>query len=264
MRKATTLLSLLTVGSIALACTAEDPFKASPLTASAVGTTILKNDGSNISEIVVSWINVHDTVRQLDLERSVDGGSLDRLKELKSSDPNKKVADVSYTDTAVSPGKTYQYALSAYDKDNKKLGVTAKTEVISLPSTAQLAAPAFSAPAANSEFSRNDTITFSWAPVSGAHLYYLHIYKTSGSDLVYGAITSDTSLVLDGGAPAPSPVKQPQGMAYLKVKTDTGLSNATRYHAVVSAIKVDPASNDFTGAKSVAVHESAQLKFDTK
>lgn len=264
MRKATTLLSLIAVGTVALACTAEDPFKASPLTASAVGTSILKNDGSTDAQIVVNWTNVHDTVRKLELDRKVDTASFSSFQLFESSDSGKKVANTNYVDKAIVPGSTYQYRLTAYDGKNVKLGQSASSELISIPSAANLEAATFTAPADNSEINKLDKLTLSWTSVTGAGLYHVGIYQ-GVNNLVYGAITSKTSwTAFDDGTPAKTEVDQPSGNTFLAVKNDTGLDKGMRYYAVISAVKLDSTvAADFSGAKSIAIRQSSKLNINT-
>lgn len=264
MRKATTLLALVSVGTIALGCTAEDPFKTNPLTATAVGSSILRNDNSSDSQIVVSWTNVHDSVRKLELNRMVDTGTFTSFQEFKSTD-DKKVTTASYVDKAIVPGSKYQYRLTAYDGKDVKLGLSATSETISIPSASDLAAASITSPADNAEFNKLDKVTLTWGSVPGASLYHVGIYQ-GVNNMVYGAITSKTSwTAFDDGTPAKTEVPAPVGSEFLTVKNDTGLSTGGRYYAVISAIKLDAAAAavDFTGAKSIAIRQSAKLNINT-
>ncbi|MBE1443770.1 pectate lyase [Paenibacillus sp. OAS669] len=152
-------------------------------------------------QVTLSWDAVTDAV-YYDVGRStVKGGPYSKL----NSGP---IHGLSYTDTAVTNGQTYNYVVTAA---NAVSASVYSNEVALTPAALTAAVPA--APANAAAAAGNQQVTLSWSSVSGATSYNVKQSAAAGGPYtVVANVANGTSF------------------------THTGLANGTAYYYVISAV----------------------------
>lgn len=170
------------------------PIIADEVNAATSAPTGVKVSEYSASAAKISWSKVSGATGYI-VYRSTNGSSFSKIKTLTSS-------STSYTNTGLTSGSSYWYAVASYQTSNGKTSISSKSSSVKVTTTTSASVPTpknFKI----AEYS-NSAVKFTWSAVSGVTGYYIY-RSTNGTsytkikDIISPSTTTYTNGSLSSG-----------------------------------------------------------------